>query len=210
MKQNYQKVLERTLAAIPAGTRPRLLLHSCCAPCSSYVLEYLSPYFDIELLYYNPNIAPADEFARRLAEQKRLVHEMGLDTRVHILESAYQPETFYQAVRGLEEEPEGGQRCTVCFRLRLEEAAQAAVRVGADFFTTTLTISPHKDAERLNQLGQEIGAAFGVAYLCSDFKKREGFKRSGQLSQQYGLYRQDYCGCVFSKKEAEKRLQDKA
>lgn len=208
MKINYQKVLDATLAGLPQAPRPKLLLHACCAPCSSYVIAYLSQYFDICLYFYNPNIAEAAEYERRLAEVRRLVAEMGLSERVTVAAGAYEPETFYAAVRGLEDEPEGGARCTECFTLRLAEAAAAAQARGADYFTTTLTISPHKDSERLNAIGQQLAAQAGVPYLCSDFKKREGFKRSTALSAQYGLYRQDYCGCVFSKRDAASRHAD--
>ena len=205
-KRNYQKEMEKVLERLE-GTRPKLLLHACCAPCSSYVLSYLTQYFDIVLDFYNPNIAPQSEYEYRRAELLRLLDEMPHAGAITVLESDYDERVFYDAVRGLEKEKEGGARCAVCFRLRLEHAAREAARIGADFFTTTLTISPHKDAALLNELGQEIAAAHGLAYLCSDFKKRNGFKESIALSEQYHLYRQDYCGCVYSKLEREEQKQ---
>ena len=167
------------------GTRPRLLLHACCGPCSSAVLEQLCQYFDITVLYYNPNTWPAAE-----------AHPLG----VTVVEDHYDPQEFYSAVTGLENEPERGNRCTVCYRLRMRRAAQYAKENGFDWFTTTLSISPHKDAKRINAIGQELEAEFGVKHLPSDFKKHNGYLRSLQLSEEYGLYRQDYCGCEFSAK----------
>lgn len=202
MVVNYQRKLEETLRSLN-GRRPLLLLHACCAPCSSYVLEYLSPYFDIRLLYYNPNIAPAEEYGNRLGEVRRLVREMGLTNTVQVVEGAYEPERFREIARGLEAEPEGGARCERCFRLRLTEVALAARDLHADYFTTTLSISPHKNAALLNAIGLKLEQMYGVRYLCSDFKKRDGFKRSIALSEQYGLYRQNYCGCAYSKLAAQ-------
>lgn len=193
---NYQRVLERTLAGLQ-GT-PKLLLHSCCAPCSSYVLEYLSPFFEITVLYYNPNISPRGEYEARLAEQKRLIAEQPHVHPVHILEGNYCPEDYFAAVRGLEEMPEGGARCQICFEMRLREAARVAKAIGADWFTTTLTVGSKKDARLLNELGTKIEAETGVPYLLSDFKKHDGYNRSIELSRQYDLYRQNYCGCIFS------------
>lgn len=203
---NYQKRLEETIAKQQKeGRLPRLLLHSCCAPCSSYVLEYLSQYFEITVLYYNPNISPAKEYEMRVAEQERFIKELPTKHPVSFLAGEYCPEEFYAAVKGLENCPEGGERCGVCFELRLRKAAETAVRGGFDFFTTTLSISPLKDAERLNKIGGLLAEEYGVSYLYSDFKKKNGYKRSTELSEQYGLYRQNYCGCVFSRKEQEKR-----
>lgn len=209
MIKNYDKEMERIIAdwTVSHDRRPRLLLHSCCAPCSSAVLERLAESFDIVDYFYNPNISPAEEYTHRVRELKRLVKEMGLTGQVEVTEGAYDPGRFYETVKGLEGLPEGGQRCTVCFRLRLEEAAKEAKRRQADYFTTTLSISPHKDAERLNRIGREMGEKYGVPYLYSDFKKRDGYKRSILLSRQYGLYRQDYCGCIFSKEEARLRRE---
>ena len=205
-KVNYQKILDDTIAKQQAQKKvPTLLLHSCCAPCSSYVLEYLSQYFEITVLYYNPNISPAKEYEARVAEQKRLIEVLPAKYPVTFLAGEYQPERFYSAVKGLEQCPEGGDRCTVCYELRLREAAEAAVRGGFDFFTTTLSISPLKNAEKLNSIGKALSEEYGVSYLYSDFKKKNGYKRSIELSAQYQLYRQNYCGCVFSKEEQEKR-----
>ena len=207
MAQIYQKQLDALLAQLQ--TRPTLLLHSCCAPCSSYVLQYLSRYFRILLFYYNPNISPAEEYEKRVREQKRLLEEMGLAEDVTLIEGAYEPQRFFSAVKGLEQAPEGGARCAICFRLRLEQAAQQAVQLGADYFCTTLSISPHKNAALLNEIGESLARKYGVAWLPSDFKKREGYKRSIELSREYGLYRQDYCGCVFSRRESEARRRER-
>lgn len=188
------------------GVVPSLFLHSCCAPCSSYVLEYLSEFFAITVFYYNPNIDPPSEYSSRVAEQERLIGEMnkkakesGSRHRIRFVRGEYRPEDYYAAVKGLEQEPEGGARCTECFRLRLMEAARLAKEGGYDYFTTTLTISPLKDAKRLNAIGEEAGERYGVRFLNSDFKKRNGYKRSTELSREYDLYRQNYCGCVFSR-----------
>jgi len=204
LKQNYQLVLEKTLKALQAeDKRPSLLLHSCCGPCSSYVMEYLAQYFDITIFYYNPNISPAAEFQFRAEEQQRLIREM--DLGVSFLLGKYEPERFFSLAKGHETEAEGGERCFKCYRLRLEETAKAAKAGGFSYFTTTLSISPHKNAQVLNELGKEISDAFGVPYLYSDFKKKNGYRRSCELSTEYHLYRQDYCGCPFSKAEAEER-----
>ena len=182
---------------------PSLLLHSCCAPCSSYCLEYLSQYFKITVLYYNPNLFPAGEYERRVSEQKKLVSALPAKYPVTLVEMKGEPEEFYSAVKGLEHIREGGERCFACFKLRLERAARYAKENGFDFFTTTLTISPLKNAQKLNEIGEAAGVKFGVRHLPSDFKKKDGYKRSVELSKVYGLYRQDYCGCVFSKRERE-------
>ena len=199
MKQNYQKQMDAVVGSKPQGERPRLLLQSCCGPCSSYVLEALTPYFRVTVLYYNPNIQPRAEYDLRLENQRKIIAALPTPSEVDILECDYDGEKYDAAVKGLEAEPEGGARCTVCFRLRLEETAKRASELGYDFFCTTLTVSPHKDAERLNQIGRALGERYGVPFLPSDFKKREGYKRSIQLSKEYDLYRQDYCGCLFSK-----------
>lgn len=201
-RRNYQKELDSILEGLARDGRvPRLLLHSCCAPCSSYVLEYLSRYFHITVLYYNPNIFPPSEYALRVREQESLISRMDFVYPVAFLEGSYRPETFYEAVKGLEGEPEGGKRCEKCYELRLLEAAKEAKAGDYDYFTTTLTISPLKSADKLNEIGRRLGTEYGVAYLPSDFKKRDGYKRSTQLSKEYGLYRQDYCGCVYSVRE---------
>ena len=199
MKQNYQKQMDAIVASLPQGERPRLLLQSCCGPCSSYVLEALTPFFRVTVLYYNPNIQPRAEYDLRLENQRKIIAELPTPSAVDILECDYDGEKYDAAVKGLEAEPEGGARCTVCFRLRLEETAKRAAELGCDWFCTTLTVSPHKDAERLNQIGRALGERYGVPFLPSDFKKREGYKRSIQLSKEYELYRQDYCGCLYSK-----------
>lgn len=201
MKINHQIEMERELARIAAsGVRPRLLLHSCCAPCSSHVLECLNPAMDIAVFYYNPNIAPAAEFERRAAEQARLAAAMPHAGSIEVLRGPYEPERFYEAVRGHEDDPEGGARCKICFRLRLRETALLALQRGDDYFTTTLTISPLKDAQLLNAIGRALSDETGVKWLPADFKKKNGYRRSCELSAQYGLYRQDYCGCVFSRR----------
>ena len=203
-KLNYQLILDKKLSEITTeGLRPSLLLHSCCAPCSSYVLEYLTKYFDITVFYYNPNISPEKEFLHRAEEIKRLIREMC--PQVNIIEGKYEPERFLEISKGLEKEPERGARCEKCFRLRLEESAKKAREINADYFTTTLSISPLKNARLLNELGRELAEKYSVPYLYSDFKKRGGYKRSIELSAEYGLYRQDFCGCAFSKAEAEER-----
>ena len=205
-KENYQLSLERTLKAIEGLEKKKtLLLHACCAPCSSYVLEYLSKYFDITLFFYNPNIYPEEEFRFREDELRRLIGEMPLPSGVNIISGRYEPSEFFDIARGYEELPEGDERCRRCYALRLEESARAAKEGGFDYFCTTLSISPYKNAEWLNTIGKEMSEKYGVGYLFSDFKKKNGYKRSCQLSEQYSLYRQDYCGCVFSKREAEKR-----
>lgn len=203
-KINYQKEMEKHLPR--EGERvPRLLLHVCCAPCSSYVLEYLSAYFEITVFYYNPNIEPEQEYRFRAAEEQRFIREIAPAHPITYTEGDYDPERFHEVSRGLEKEPEGGARCTECFRLRLERVAQACAAGGYDYFTTTLTISPLKDADRLNSIGQEMAARYGVKWLPSDFKKRGGYVRSVELSKEHDLYRQDFCGCVYSKAESLER-----
>ena len=195
---NYQQQMEGVLRALDeAGQRPRLLLHACCAPCSSATLERLADHFDVTILYYNPNIYPPEEYRRRETELERVVRDAGY--RCPVVELPYDPPAFYAAVQGLEQEPEKGARCTVCYRLRLEQTARYAAQNGFAWFCTTLSISPLKDPVRINALGQELGAQYGVRFLPSEFRKKDGYKRSLQLSAEYGLYRQDYCGCVFSK-----------
>lgn len=202
MKQNYQKILDETINTIEqSGTRPKLLLHSCCAPCSSYVLEYLNSIFDITVFFYNPNITELAEYEKRSKELLRLISEMGIS--VDFKDGGYEPKKFTQIAKGLENVPEGGERCFKCYRLRLETTAEFAKENGFDYFTTTLSISPHKNAQVLNETGAELAEKYNIPYLFSDFKKRNGYKRSCELSEIYGLYRQDYCGCIYSKKERE-------
>ena len=201
-KRNFQKELDKIIdGQIQEDTVPRLLLHSCCAPCSSYVLKYLAEYFSITVLYYNPNISPGEEYTKRVEEQRRLIEEMPVKNSITLIACDYEPQEFYDAVRGLEKEPEGGARCFVCYELRMREAAMYAAEYGFDYFTTTLSISPLKNAEKINEIGEKLSAEYGVKHLPSDFKKREGYKKSVELSAQYNLYRQNYCGCIFSKGE---------
>ena len=210
IKINYSLMLEDTIKKIEkAGKRPTLLLHACCAPCSSYVLEYLSKVFDITLLFYNPNISPESEYNFRENELRRLIGEMPLPSGISVVSQNYDPQEFYNISSGLENLEEGGERCKKCYRLRLERTARIASEGGFDYFSTTLSISPYKNAEWLNTIGNEEGIKYGVSYLFSDFKKKNGYKRSCELSEQYGLYRQNYCGCEFSKKAAEEKSKKK-
>ncbi len=204
VKRNYQRELDELLKGL-SDPPPSLLLHSCCAPCSSYVLEYLSRYFSITVFYYNPNIYPGEEYFRRVAEQQRLIAELPCVHPVSFVEGPYDTERFFQMAQGMEQFPEGGVRCFDCYRLRLEQAAKLCKEGGFDYFTTTLSISPHKNAQKLNEIGEALAQQYGVRHLPSDFKKKEGYKRSIQLSKEHGLYRQDYCGCIFSKQAAERR-----
>lgn len=202
---NYQKEMEKQLSNLEKENKvPRLLLHSCCAPCSSYVLEYLSNYFEITVFYYNPNIFPENEYTKRILEQQMLIRDMNTKYEVSFLAGAYDREKFYELAKGLEHLKEGGERCFRCYNLRLEEAARIAQDGEFDFFTTTLSISPMKNAEKLNEIGMKLGVKYGVDYLQSDFKKKNGYKRSIELSKQFGLYRQDYCGCEYSYRDREK------
>ena len=202
MNRNYQKELDRIIQKRGQKT-PRVLLHSCCGPCSSSVLEYITQYFDVTLLWYNPNLYPKEEFDRRFKTQVELIEKMGLADKVDILAESWKSEDYYRRIKGLENEPEGGKRCTECFRLRLLETARLAKHYGYDYFCTTLTLSRHKDAVLINSIGEEIARATGVSWLPSDFKKRNGENRSIELSEQYGLYRQLYCGCEFSLRKRE-------
>lgn len=201
MKRNYQKELDILIEGLSEkGEVPSLVLHSCCAPCSSYGLEYLSDYFNINVYYYNPNISSKEEYNLRLSEQKRLVAQMDTKHPVVVTEGEYEPKAFYTMAKGLEKCPERGERCLRCYALRLEQTALFAKELGADYFATTLTLSPLKSAEAINDIGEELEKKHGVKYLCTDFKKKNGYKRSIELSREYDLYRQNFCGCVFSKK----------
>ncbi len=208
---NYQKILDQMLSD-PTRYGKKLLLHSCCAPCSSYVLVYLSRYFEITVFYYNPNITEQEEYQKRVTEQKRLIAELNGECEsrypIHILEGDYEPEQFCRIAKGHEKDPEGGERCFACYALRLQKTAAVAAAQGFDYFTTTLTISPLKNAEKLNQIGKKLGDSFGVPYLLSDFKKKNGYLTSIELSRKYHLYRQDYCGCEYSKAEREKQKKE--
>lgn len=209
-KRNYQKELDRLLEGIEKeGRTPRLFLHSCCAPCSSYVLEYLSRYFEITVFFYNPNISPAEEYEKRVEEIRRMIGEMEFAHPVELVEGEYDPQVFFQMAKGMEHIPEGGERCFGCYRLRMEEAARLAKEGNYDYFTTTLSISPLKNAQKINEIGEELAEIYQISHLPSDFKKKNGYKRSIELSGEYGLYRQDYCGCVFSKREREENKMQK-
>lgn len=226
--RNYQKELEKIIEQTAKGLAPTLFLHSCCAPCSSYVLEYLRTFFKITVFYYNPNISSDDEYYKRLMEQKRLIaaYNESLDGAlkarnvdadvsngqtetearpdvqgypIKIIEGDYEPEHFYEIAKGLEQCPEGGERCFACYELRLRETAKRALTGQYDYFTTTLTISPLKNAPKLNEIGEDLAKEYGIRWLPSDFKKRGGYQRSVVLSKEYDLYRQDYCGCIYSK-----------
>ena len=198
---NYQIELEKTIEKIINNNdKPSLLLHSCCAPCSSYVLEYLSDYFDITIYYYNPNISSKSEYEKRVSEQKRLINEMKTKNKVMFIEGEYNPELFFEISKGLEDAPEGGERCFKCYRQRLEKTADFAKKHGFDYFTTTLSISPHKNADKINEIGIDLEIINNIKYLKADFKKKNGYKRSIELSKEYTLYRQNFCGCVFSKR----------
>ncbi|MBQ3601149.1 MAG: epoxyqueuosine reductase QueH [Lachnospiraceae bacterium] len=209
-KKNFQKELEKIIQKNQEEDKvPTLLLHSCCAPCSSYCLEYLSNFFKITIFYYNPNITEEEEYKKRVEEQKRFIHELPVKYPISFIEGAYAPEKFYQIAKGYEKVPEGGERCFRCYQLRLEESGRVAKENHFDYFTTTLSISPLKNAEKLNEIGEEISKQFDIPYLYSDFKKKEGYKRSILLSKEYQLYRQDYCGCIYSKREQEERQRKK-
>ena len=214
MNRNYQKELEKLIGKLEqsgnsgdAEKLPKLLLHACCAPCSSYCLEYLSKYFSITVFYYNPNIFPEEEYRKRVEEMKRLISEMDFVNPVSFLEGEYIPQDFFDMAKGLEKVPEGGERCFKCYRMRMEETAKLAEKQGFDYFTTTLTISPHKNAKVLNEIGEKLQNEYEIPYLFSDFKKKNGYKKSCQLSEEYNLYRQNYCGCIYSKIEAENRTK---
>ena len=198
--RNFQKELEKKIDGfVREGKVPRLLLHSCCAPCSSYVIEYLSQYFEITVFYYNPNISMEEEYKKRVAEQQRFIKEFPAKHKVSFIEGDYDTSVFYNTVKGYEKCKEGGERCFLCYELRLRETAKRAVAGEFDYFTTTLTISPLKKSVKLNEIGYNLGMEYGVGYLLSDFKKKEGYKRSIELSKEYDLYRQNYCGCVYSR-----------
>ena len=205
-QRNYQKELETVIRThAERGEVPKLLLHSCCAPCSSYVLEYLTRHFLVTVLYYNPNIYPPQEYRQRVEEQKSFLMRFPVGHPVEFIEGSYDTGRFYEMAEGMEQLPEGGERCFSCYELRLREAAEYALRLGMDYFTTTLSISPRKNAQKLNETGERLAKEYGVAYLSSDFKKKNGYLRSVQISKEYGMYRQDYCGCVFSMREREAR-----
>lgn len=213
--RNYQKELDRILDQLMKDEDKkgqRLLMHSCCAPCSSYVLEYLRQYFHITVFYYNPNISMELEYRKRVEEQKRLIAAYNMQSGngypIEIMEGDYEPMTFYERAKGLEQCPEGGERCFACYELRLKKTAMLAREKKFDYFSTTLTISPLKNAGKLNEIGERLGQEYKIPWLVSDFKKKNGYKRSIELSAEYELYRQDYCGCIYSKQERERMKQE--
>ncbi len=209
-KVNYQKKLDEVIESVKGlQTKPTLLLHACCAPCSSYVLEYLTQYFHIVLFYYNPNISPKEEFEKRTRELERLLSEMPMQDSPEIIVGEYDQREFFDIAKGFEDLPEGSERCFRCYRLRLEKTAQLAKQIGADWFTTTLSISPYKNAQKLNEIAFELGEVYDIKALPVDFKKKGGYKRSIELSAQYSLYRQDYCGCVYSKAQRDRKNREK-
>lgn len=196
---NYQKELDRLIQNLGKENKvPKLLIHSCCAPCSSYVLEYLSQYFEITVLYYNPNIYPESEYTKRIWEQQTLIEKLPAKHKISFIAGPYDKQVFYEMSQGLESVKEGGVRCFGCYEIRLRETARIAKEAEFDYFTTTLSISPLKNAAKLNEIGQKLAEEYGIQYLVSDFKKKNGYKRSIELSKIYDLYRQDYCGCEFS------------
>lgn len=207
---NYQKLMEETISEVCREEKiPRLLLHSCCAPCSSWCIQTLSEYFSVTVFYYNPNIYPPEEYALRAREQKRFIAEFPVKNPVSFVEGAYDTERFYQMAKGMEQISEGGERCFRCYELRLRETAELAKRGGFDYFTTTLSISPLKNAQKLNEIGSQLGQEYGINYLFSDFKKKDGYKKSTQISGEYGMYRQYYCGCEYSKRQRDREMEEK-
>ena len=192
---NSQKILDEIISNLT--NKPKVLLHACCAPCSSYVIEYLSKYFEITILYYNPNIYPQEEYDRRLNELKKFVPEF--NNNIRVVEKTYEPDEYYKAIKGLENLGEKSKRCYACYKLRMKESALYARQNNYDYFTTTLSISPYKISSWINEIGESLSKEYNIQYLYSDFKKKNGYKRSLELSKEYDLYRQDYCGCVFSK-----------
>ncbi len=206
-KQNYHiKMLQMIEEYCDENKVPKLLLHSCCAPCSSYCLELLSQHFEITVFYYNPNIYPPEEYAMRVEEQDRFIHEFPAKHPITFVEGSYDTAKFYEMAKGMEDVKEGGERCFACYELRLRESAEYAKENGFDFFTTTLSISPLKNAAKLNEIGENLEKEYGIKYLYSDFKKQNGYKRSTEISNEYDMYRQYYCGCVYSKKQRDDEI----
>lgn len=202
---NYQLETDKIIEQLVPNNVPRLFLHACCAPCSSYVLEYLSEYFDITVFFYNPNITEYDEYLKRKNELIRFIEEKKFRHNVRMIDGDYSPEAFFEMSKGREELSEGGARCFDCYLLRLERTAEVAKEKDFDYFCTTLSVSPHKNSQKLNEIGCFLSQKYDIKYLYSDFKKRNGYKRSIELSAQYKLYRQNYCGCIYSKAQAEKK-----
>lgn len=203
--KNYQVVLDNIILENQKINKiPKLLLHSCCAPCSSYVLEYLAKYFDITIYYYNPNIYPYDEYKKRLDEQIRLINEINDINKIKIIDSKYEHDEYLTYIKGLENELEGSNRCFKCYELRMNECARKAKGLGYEYFGTTLSVSPYKNSKKINEIGKTLEDTYDIKYLYADFKKKDGYKRSIELSYKYNLYRQNYCGCEFSKSTIEK------
>lgn len=210
-KENYQRELDQVIDHLQKEEKvPNLLMHSCCAPCSSYCLSYLAEYFHITIYYYNPNITEQAEYQKRVKEQQRLLGELPVKYPIAFVEGAYEPEVFLAMAKGMEQLPEGGERCFACYELRQRKAAEYAKEHHFDYFTTTLSVSPHKNAAKLNEIGLRLAQEYGIPYLVSDFKKKGGYLKSIELSAEYHLYRQDYCGCVYSKAAREREKQQKA
>ena len=210
-KVNYQRELDQIIDHLQKEEKvPKLLMHSCCAPCSSYCLSYLAEYFHITIYYYNPNITEQAEYQKRVKEQQRLLGELPVKYPIAFVEGAYEPEVFLAMAKGMEQLPEGGERCFACYELRQRKAAEYAKEHHFDYFTTTLSVSPHKNAAKLNEIGLRLTQEYGIPYLVSDFKKKGGYLKSIELSAEYHLYRQDYCGCVYSKAAREREKQQKA
>ncbi len=205
-KRNYQAELDSIISSVSSADKaPTLFLHSCCAPCSSYCLEYLSDFFSITVFYYNPNIYPDEEYYKRVEEQKKFIELFPAKNKISFTEGSFDKDKFYQTVKGMENLPESGLRCFACYELRLREACEYAKKGNFDYFTTTLSISPLKNADKLNEIGERLADEYSIKYLPSDFKKKNGYKRSVEISRRYGMYRQDYCGCIYSKLEREKQ-----
>lgn len=200
INMNYDIEMEKEIERIKEE-RPKLLLHACCAPCSSAVLERISNYFKISILYYNPNITDEGEYQKRLEELKRFVSAFDSKKEIEVIDGRYQPEEFFEMSKGLEQEKERGKRCYLCYQMRLEETAKLAKNLDFDYFTTTLSLSPYKNSNWINEIGENLSKSYDVRFLYSDFKKKNGYKRSIELSKEYDLYRQDYCGCIYSKRD---------
>ena len=203
MNINYHKICLEEISKLEKV--PTILLHSCCAPCSSYVISFLSQYFNITILYYNPNISPQEEYEKRKKEQIRLIKELKTKNKLDYLDCDYDNELYNELIKGYETESEGGSRCSICFKMRLEKTAKLAKENNYDYYCSTLTVSPHKNSKTINEIGETIANKHNIKWLYSDFKKNEGFKQSITLSKKYDLYRQDYCGCIYSKKAKEKQ-----
>ena len=207
-KRNFQRELDKLIASLKPGEVPKLMLHGCCAPCSSYVLEYLSDYFDITLFFYNPNISTQEEYNKRSDEVERLISLTPAKHSIKLVAPPWEPECFYNMAKGMEDVPEGGKRCFACYELRLRKTAELAKEMGCEYFTTTLSISPLKNSQKINEIGEKLAEEFGIKHLPSDFKKKEGYKRSIELSAKYDLYRQNFCGCVFSRLERKRKEEE--